>query len=135
MLVLKRFTNGVWFDFPDYPGVKFKIKPATPSSLGKLVSKIRTKVSVKVEKEDENNEDDINYVDDVDKIVLAFDIFNYVLEEYKGIKLETDDKSEPTDKEIREVLYDNTKIKTFILDKANELFEKTSNELESEVKN
>lgn len=128
MLVLKKFKQGVWFDYPKYSGVKFKIKPASPSDLSNIISKIRTKVPIKIN-------ENVDFIDDVDKLVLAKEFFNYVLEEYAGITLEIDDGSTPSNDDIKEALYDNTEIKEFILGKANELFEKINSELEKEVKN
>lgn len=120
MLRLKRFKEGVWFDVPNFEGVKVKVRPISYSQTTKIMSKHKTKVEV-----------DGKIVDDYDEMSLTLELFRYILEDFKGIEVEED----LTKDEIKELIFDCDELREFISEKANELKNIYRKDFDKDVKN
>ena len=110
---LKRYKEGVWFDVCD--GVRVKVRPIYHSQVAKIMNKHRKKVIA-----------GDRVVDDYDEAAIAFEIFNYTLEEFEGIEADGD---------VREAIFDNDPLREFISEKAGMLKEKYEKEFEEDLKN
>ena len=126
MLKLKRFDEGVWFDFPLDSGVKFKIRAMTPKKLIDLREKSkRGKIAVSKS----NGLTDI--VDDFDDAALNAEIFAWMLEDWKGFEFE----GTPSSDEIKGIIFEHMAFREFIMDKSYDLFKTESQRIETELKN
>lgn len=123
-LKLKRFNEGIWFDYP--AGGKFKIRPLQPkdyfdlredSKVGKLL----------ISKPDGQTE----YVDNYNEALFYWKVFKRILEDWAEVEVE----GATTKDEIRETIFNNHTLRDFISDRSNELSAKINADLEDELKN
>lgn len=120
MLKLKRFNKGVWFNVPDFPGVRVKVRAASHKKTTEILRKHKAKVGVG---------DQI--VDDFDEAAVALELFKYILEDFEGIECE----EELSKDEIKEIIYEYDKLRDFISEKSAELREKIQGEFDKDLKN
>ena len=115
MVRLKRYKEGVWFSIPGLDGVRVKVRPIYHSQVTKIMNKHRKKVLV-----------GDKVVDDYDEAAIAFDLFNYTLEDFEGIDAEGD---------VKTAIFDCDPLREFISEKAGELKKKYEEEFEEDLKN
>ena len=121
MLKLKRFSEGVWYDYPG--GGKFKIRPLLPKDFIELREQTRRKVAIK------GISGNQEIVDDYDEGKLNLLLFRYMIEEWKEVEVE----GSPDD--ARDVMFNNTGLRDWIADRSRELGLKVSEAFEDESKN
>jgi hypothetical protein len=121
MLKLKRFSEGVWFDYPE--GGKFKIRPLLPKDFLELREQTRHKIAIK------NIHGTQDIVDDYDESKLNLLLFRYMIEDWKEIE------AEGNPDEIRDSMFNNTRLRDWISDRSRELGSKISDSFEEESKN
>lgn len=126
MLKLKRFNEGVWYDFPSDPSVKFKIRAMTPKKLIELKEKSK-KGKIAVLKPGGYTE----VIDDNDDALLNSEIFAWMLEDYKGIEFD----GNISDGEFKDIIFNHVQFRDFITDKSYDLFKLESQRIETELKN
>lgn len=123
MLKLKRFSEGVWFDYPE--GGRLKIRPLSPKDYLTLREKSR-KGKVAVKKYDGSSE----IVDDYDESQFFWSTFCYMLEDWQDIEEEGRTKDQ-----VREDIFNNKGLRDFITEKANESYLNEQIKFEDELKN
>ena len=126
MLKLKRFNEGVWYDFPSDSSIKFKIRAMTPKKLIDLREKSR-RGKIAVSKPDGLTD----IVNDFDDATLNAEIFEWMLEDWKGLEFE----GTPSSKEIKDIIFEHMTFRDFITDKSYDLFKTESQRIETELKN
>ncbi len=131
MLKLKRFEEGVWEDYPGFPGVRFKIRPITLSKAMELRSKVRRKIYVMGPSEIDPSIIKPQLVDDVDDGEFSWSIFDQALEAWEGIEVD----GSPTPEEIKKAIFDHEELREFILARARKQVEDEQASLEQERKN
>ena len=123
-LKLKRFSDGVWYDY--LHGARFKIRAATPRDYLRLQDQT-TEGKVAVSLPDGTTQ----IVDNDKKGKFYWKIFDYILEDFSDVELEgTTNKDE-----IREGIFNDKDARDFIMAKSNELTSKMNEDLEGELKN
>ena len=123
-LKLKRFSEGVWYDY--LHGARFKIRAATPRDYLRLQDQT-TEGKVAVSLPDGTTQ----IVDNDKKGKFYWKIFDYILEDFSDVELEgTTNKDE-----IREGIFNDKDARDFIMAKSNELTSKMNEDLEGELKN
>ena len=120
MLKLKRFDKPQWFDVPQFDGVRLLIKPASFKTTTQILSTVKRKVKT---------ED--GYIDDFDDGKFALELFKELLVDFEGIEVDGD----PSKDEVKELLYEYEFFRTFVSEKANELYKTIEQELDEELKN
>jgi len=120
MLKLKRFDKPQWFDVPQFEGVRLLIKPASFKTTTQILSTVKRKVKT---------ED--GYIDDFDDGKFALELFKELLVDFEGIEVDGD----PSKDEVKELLYEYEFFRTFVSEKANELYKTIEQELDEELKN
>ena len=126
MLKLKRFSEGVWFNYPNDPDVRLKIRGVTPRNFMDIHEKSKIG-KVPVRKDDGK----LDYIDDYDNARLTWLFFDWMLQEWEGI---TVDGAVLKD-EIKEAIFNDMRLRDFISDKASEVYSVESDKVESELKN
>jgi len=131
MVRLKRYKEGVWFNVPGLDGVRVKVRPIYHSQVTRIMNKHRKKVVVEITTEEagvlkEKREKEFKVVDDYDEAAIAFDLFNYTLEDFEGIDAEGD---------VKTAIFDCDPLREFISEKAGELKKKYEEEFEEDLKN
>lgn len=124
MLKLKRFSEGVWFDFPR--GGRFKIRPLCPKDYLDLREQSKTG-KISVVKPDGSWE----IVDNYDEARFFWKIFTHQLEDWADIIV--DGASTPD--EIKETIFNEREIRDWITEKSSEIYVKEQGKLEDELKN
>ena len=122
-LKLKRFSEGVWYD---YRGARFKIRAATPRDYLRLQDQT-TEGKVAVTLPDGTTQ----IVDNDKKGMFYWKIFDYILEDFSDVELEGTTNKE----EIKEGIFNEKDIRDFIMDKSNALSAKLNADLDEELKN
>ena len=120
MLKLKRFDKPQWFDVPQFEGVRLLIKSASFKTTTQILSTVKRKVKT---------ED--GYIDDFDDGKFALELFKELLVDFEGIEVDGD----PSKDEVKELLYEYEFFRTFVSEKANELYKTIEQELDEELKN
>jgi len=120
MLKLKRFDKPQWFDVPQFEGVRLLIKPASFKTTTQILSTVKRKVKT---------ED--GYIDDFDDGKFALELFKELLVDFEGIEVD----GNPSKDEVKELLYEYEFFRTFVSEKANELYKTIEQELDEELKN
>ena len=120
MLKLKRFDKPQWFDVPQFEGVRLLIKPASFKTTTQILSTVKRKIKT---------ED--GYIDDFDDGKFALELFKELLVDFEGIEVDGD----PSKDEVKELLYEYEFFRTFVSEKANELYKTIEQELDEELKN
>lgn len=134
MLKLKRFKEGVWYPVPDLKGVRMKIRPVPLGTAMELRGESSKKVAVAVK--DPSDPRRVEIVDDMDYGKFTWELFNHALEAWEGIVLEVGEGEEkPTDEDVKRAIFDEPKLRQFVVTKARELLDSTVDELEKERKN
>ena len=123
-LKLKRFNEGVWFDYP--AGGRFKIRPLGPKDY-LTIREASRKGKIAVFK----GSSQFEIVDDYDEAKFFWATFSYMLQAWEGIEVD----GASTDDEIREAIFNDKDIRDFITDKANEIFLNAQQSMEEESKN
>jgi hypothetical protein len=122
-LKLKRFSEGVWYD---YRGARFKIRAATPNDYLRLQD-MATEGKVAVKLPDGTTQ----IVDNDKKGKFYRSIFDYILEDFSEVELEgTSNKDE-----IKEGIFNDRDVRDFIMAKSNELSARMNADLDEELKN
>ena len=123
MLKLKRFSEGVWFDYPK--GGRFKIRAATPKHY--LDYRQQNKKKVAVEKPGGGFE----IVEDIDEAAVMWEVLNYCLQEWSEVEVDgTIDQ-----KEIKESILNNVELQNWIIEKSQQVATGEEKEFEGELKN
>ena len=134
MLKLKRFKEGVWYPVPDLPNVKMKIRPVPLAMAMELQAKASKKVAVLVE--DPKDPRRVEIVDDMNFGAFTWALFDHSLEAWEGISLEVEEGDpELTDEDVKRAIFDEPKLRQFVVRKARELLDATMDKLEKERKN
>ena len=122
-LKLKRFSEGVWFDY--LAGAKFKIRPIQPKDFLDLREK--SKAKVRVDKPDGT----FDFVDNYNEASFFWGVFKYILEDWSDVEVEgTSDKEQ-----VKEAIFNDKDARDFISAKSNEMFSKLHSGFEGELKN
>ena len=124
MLKLKRFSEGVWFDYPE--GGKFKIRPVTPRDFLELHEKARKGKSII-----KNIEGKPEVIDDYDEFHFSWLLFCHMVEDWK--ELEVDGAKTPD--EIREAIFNEMVLRDWITERARDVANLYKEQLEQESKN
>lgn len=136
MLKLKRFKQGEWFDYPGSIGVRLRIRPIQSTTGLELQSKIRTTITREVSSPRNPSRKIPIVLEDVDSNKLAWEIFDYMLEDFEGISMEDEAGQPIVDKaEIKRQLFSVAQVRDFITDKAEGLTEAGVKQWEDETKN
>ena len=123
-LKLKRFSEGIWFDYP--AGGKFKIRPIQPKDY--LDFREQAKAGkLAVSKPDGQ----VEYFDNYNEASFYWKVFQYILEDWAEVEVE----GATTKDEIREAIFNDRNLRDFISDHSNELFAKYHSDLDGELKN
>jgi hypothetical protein len=133
-LTLKRFQEGKWFDYPESAGVKFLIRPL-PLSVGLSIrSKIRERVATEVDTMRGKVKGKITtLLEDVDSAKFTWEIFDYILQDVKGINLE--DVPEAGLDDLKKAIFDDVALREFISEKSEIVREDGDRKLKDEIKN
>jgi hypothetical protein len=123
-LKLKRFNEGIWFDYP--AGGRFKIRPLQPKDYFDLREQSKAGKLV-VSKPDGQPE----YVDNYNEALFFWKVFQRILEDWADIEVE----GATTKDEVKETIFNNHALRDFISDRSNELSAKTNIDFEEELKN
>lgn len=121
MLKLKRFSEGVWYDYPD--GGRFKIRPLLPKDFIELRELTRHKIAIK------NIHGVQEIIDDYDDGKLNILLFKFIVEDWKDVEVEGNPD------EVRDILFNNSMLRDWISDRSRELGTKVSGAFEEESKN
>jgi len=124
MLKLKRFSEGVWFDYP--LGGRFKIRAVTPKNYLDLREKAKTGKSTIT-----NLRGEQEIIDTYDEARFYWLIFIHMLEAWEGIEIE----GATTEEEIKETIFNDALLRDWIGDKSREIFSQKNDEFEEELKN
>jgi predicted HTH domain antitoxin len=124
MLDLKRFKEGVWVDYE--AGVRVLIKPLSKYDLVHIRSKCKRKIMV-------DGADGTQIVDDVDNGVFSAEVLKTCVLDTEGISVAGLKK--PDREDLIVAIYQNDRLRDFILGKAAEIFEAENAVLEQELKN
>ena len=111
MLRLKRFSEGVWFDYPK--GGRFKIRPILPKDYLDIREKCK------------RGKDDYNEAE------ITFKIFEWMLEAWEDIEIE----NATTPEQVRETIFNHMDIANWIGEKSREISQKEQDKLDGELKN
>ncbi len=125
LLKLKRFSEGVWFDYPE--GGKFKIRTVSPKRYLEIQEQCKT--GKKQILKNPSGEDEI--VDDFDKAKLSWLVFCEAVELWEEI----DVVPGSTDLQIREDIFNNRLLRDWIIDRAMQIFKAQEKAVEGELKN
>jgi hypothetical protein len=134
-LTLKRFQEGRWFDYPEVVGVSFLIRPL-PLSVGLSIrSKIRERVATEIETKQgkQKGQKITTLLEDVDSAKFTWEIFDYILQDVKGIDLE--DAPEATIDDLKKAIFDDVALREFISDKSEIIRQDGERKLKDEIKN
>ncbi len=122
-LKLKRFSEGIWFDYSD--GAKFKIRPIQPKDYLDLREK--SKAKVRVDKPDGT----FDFIDNYNDASFYWEVFQYILEDWNEVEVEGASGKD----QIKEAIFNDRDARDFISSKSNEMFSKVHSDLEGELKN
>jgi hypothetical protein len=126
MLKLKRFDEGVWYDWPNDPQIRLKIRAITPKKLLDLREKSKKgKIAISLP----NGETQI--IDDNSESRVNWECFCWMLEDWQGIEFE----GSPSMEEKKEIIFNHTQLRDFISDKSSEIFQTETAKIEAELKN
>lgn len=126
MLKLKRFDEGVWYEWPSDPQIKLKIRPITPKKLLDFREKSKKgKIAIILP----NKETQI--MDDTNEAKTNWECFMWMLEDWQGIEFDGD----PSTEEKKEIIFNHLSLRDFISDKAAEIFQTETSKIEGELKN
>lgn len=121
-LKLKRFDEGVWFDYP--AGGRFKVRPATPKKYLEIREQSKKgKVVIRDGKRE--------IVDDYDESQIVFRVFEWMLEDWQDVTV--DGASTPD--QIRESIFNDMDISNWVGDRSRELAEQQQAKFDGELKN
>lgn len=123
MLKLKRFSEGVWFDYPE--GGKFKIRAITPYHFLKIREQCKRKMIIK------NPDGENQIIDDYDDAKLSWLLFDYVLEDFSEVEVD----GNPSKPEVKEIIFNDRVIRDWIMEQGNQVFKAEENRLSGELKN
>jgi hypothetical protein len=113
---LKRFDEGQWFDYPGVPGVRLKIKPICRKDFIDMKSEAKARFG---------GEFDFSYYE--------WGGMKACLIEWTGIEFEGSEN--PSREAMLVSIYNETGLRDFILQKAQEIFIKEQGKLDGELKN
>jgi len=133
---IKRFDETVTVDYPHTPGVKFKIRPITDKILLEIRARTKSgKVAVELPYPDPDKpgRNQIQIVDNYDDSRFEWETFKVALQGWEGISLGGD--LNPTKDQMTEAIFNNRKMRRFILQRAMAIFEAENQILEEELKN
>jgi hypothetical protein len=133
MLKLKRFSEGMWIDYPGAEGVRFLIRPLQLSQGLAIRSKVRKPIPIDVPTPGARRDKVTSLMEDVDTGHFTWGIFDYILQDFEGIGVEGE--AEVSKDEIKKLIFDNNTIRDFILEKSEWLREQGDSKLEEERKN
>ena len=125
MLHLKRFDEGVWFDWPEAEGVRLKIKPLSQKEMIEIRSKVRRKVAILIDGKNE-------IIDDYDESAALWKMFCLSLQEWEGISF---DKKDPTREEMLLTIFEHDGIRNFVFEKSRWVTVKLEEKFQDELKN
>jgi len=135
MLKLKRFKQGEWFDFPGALGVRLKIRPVQGTVGLDLQKKVRKAVPIDLPSLRDPSKKFTTLLEDINSADFAWEVFNYMLEDFEGIEIEGD-SGLITDKiEIKKAIFSEEALREFISGKSEELVKIQSGKMEEEIKN
>lgn len=128
MLKLKRFNEGIWYDFPNHPGVKLKIKSVSKKDILDIRAMVKRKMAVK-------SDGHFEIVDDYDEASFVWELFRTSLEEWQGISIDqvSDLKLEREDYLL--AMFENDDLRKFVFEKTDEGSRIESQKLSDELKN
>jgi hypothetical protein len=124
LLKLKRFGEGVWFDYPE--GGRFKIRAITPKRYLEI-----SEVCKKGKQIIKNTENEDQIVDDFNESQRAWLIFSEAVQEYDAL----DSVPGSTPDQIREDIFNNRDLRDWIMDRASQVFKAEEKAVEGELKN
>ncbi len=124
LLKLKRFGEGVWFDYPE--GGKFKIRAITPKHF--LEFREKSKKGKQIIK---NTADEDQIVDNYDDALMAWLIFDYALAEWSDLEVEGAANKD----EIMEAVFNDRLLRDWIMERASQVFKTEEKAVEGELKN
>ncbi len=136
MWKLKKFSEGVWFDYPEVKGVRLKIKPIQTADIMLIQSRIRRSIPTEVPIPGDPTRTVITLMEDMDYGKLSFETFCAVLEDFEGITGEDEKGNIINDKlEIKRMLFGERKVRDFISQKSESLLAGVDQRVEEELKN
>jgi hypothetical protein len=121
MMKLKRFDEGIWYDYFD--GVRLKVKPLNRKDVLDFRAKVKHKLSIDVAGEQK-------IIDDFNEADFIWAIFKNSLEDWTGIF--TDDAGT---KARHEDIFNDDNLREFIFQKANDSYKKMEESVGVELKN
>ena len=133
---LKRFDEAIVYDYPKISGVRFKIRPLTYKIILDIRARTKVgKVAVELPFPDMDNpgRNQIQIVDNYDDSKFEWETFKYVLQGWEGIKI--GEGLNPTNDQILESIFNNRKMRRFIINTATSAFQVENEILEEELKN
>jgi len=138
MLKLKRYKEGVCIDYPEALGVRFRIRPITFSQTLGFLSETKQKKVVMdfpIDPKDLTKKGP-QVVDDYKDGELLWKSFDQALEAWEGIDNVPEGEETPlSPTEVKHILFDNEKVRDFVLEKARDLAKSELVKQEQEVKN
>lgn len=123
MLKLKRFSEGIWFDYPK--GGRFKIRAATPKHYLDFRQQNRKKIAIPLP------EGKFEIIEDIDESKVMWEILNYCLQEWSDVEVEG--TTDP--KEIKDSILNSADIQNWIIERSQEIAKGEEQKFEDELKN
>ena len=126
MLKLKRFDEGVWYEWPNDPQIKLKIRPITPKKLLDFREKSKKgKIAIVLPS------GETQIVDDNNEAKVNWECFSWMVEDWQGIEFD----GNPSMDEKKEIIFNHISLRDFISDKAAEIYQTETLKIEGELKN
>ena len=132
MLHLKRYDEGVWFDYPDNPGTRIKVRGVTNSAIVNIRSQLRKTIPTPIDTViDGKKIQRIDLLDDLDPGAFAWGLFDHILLDWEGIEVEgISDKGL-----VKKAIFDFDPLRAFINEKSDQLAKAIDGKLAGELKN
>ena len=125
MLKLKRFDEGVWFDYQ--PGLRIRIKPISKWDMVHVRSRSKRKLII------QGADGPSSIVDDYDQGLFMLELFKICLLDWEGLSF--DGKGKPDKEEAIRAIFEEEELRDFILKKGLMAFDSELTRLEEELKN
>src|SRR3972149_8369864 len=98
MLKLKRFDEGVWYEWPNDPQIKLKIRPITPKKLLDFREKSKKgKIAIVLPS------GETQIVDDNNEAKVNWECFSWMVEDWQGIEFD----GNPSMDEKKEIIFNH----------------------------
>jgi hypothetical protein len=135
MLKLRRFKKGEWFDYPGAKGVRFLIRPVQGTVGLDIQKRIRKAVPIDIPSIRDPKRKITTLLEDINTAEMAWEVFDYMLEDFEGIEVEGDEGPITDKVELKKAIFGEPSLQEFISAKSEELVKIQSSKMEEEIKN